>query len=97
VCAPVPTSRKVWRVRCVTEQVPCTTYVTRCSTEKVPYQVCRKERYNEIKNVPYTVRRMVRGAYVDEKGVAYDCDGPGRVFKEGAIARKQVPTPSAAT
>jgi hypothetical protein len=89
-CAPCPT-RKVWKVRCVTEQVPCTTYVTRCVTEQVPYTVCKKVRYTEVRNVPYTVRRNVRGAYVDDKGGTYECDGPGRHFKEGAVARKQVP------
>src|SRR6185436_1091407 len=57
-CA-VPSTRKVWRVRCVTEQVPCTVNVTRCVTEQVAYTVCRKEHYNEVRNVPYTVRRMV--------------------------------------
>jgi hypothetical protein len=34
--------------------------------------------------VPYTVSRCVRGAYVDDKGVTYACDGPGRTFKECA-------------
>src|ERR1051325_454889 len=63
VCSkPMPATRKQWHVRCVEEQVPCTTYVTRCCVEKVPYTVCRKERYNEMRNVPYTVRRMARGA-----------------------------------
>ena len=86
-----PTTRKVWKVRCVTEQVPCTTYVTRCITEKVPVTVCKKVHYNEIRQVPYTVRRHVRGAYVDDKGVASECDGPGRHFQEGAVARKLIP------
>ncbi len=89
-CAPCPTTRKVWRVRCVTEQVPCTTYVTKCVTEKVPYTVCKKVHYTEVCNVPYTVRRNVRGAYVDDKGVGHENDGPGRNFKEGAVARKTV-------
>jgi hypothetical protein len=91
-CAPAcPTTRKVWRVRCITEQVPCTTYVTRCITEKVPYTVCRQVKYTEVRNVPYTVRRTVRGAYVDDKGVGHECDAPGRVFKQDAVARKLVP------
>jgi len=81
----------VWRVRCVTEQVPCTTYVTKCITEKVPYTVCKKVCYNETRQVPYTVRRTVRGAYVDAQNVAHDCEGPGRAFKCDAVIRKQVP------
>jgi hypothetical protein len=89
-CTPCPT-RKVWRVKCVTEQVPCVTYVTRCVTEKVPYTVCRKENYTEMRNISYTTRRNVRGAYVDEKGVGHECDGPGRTFKECAVARKLIP------
>src|SRR5437762_2153531 len=80
--------RKLWRVRCVDEQVACTTNVTRCVTEKVPSTVCKKVCTNEIKQVPYTVRRNIRGAYVDDHGGAFDCDGPGRAFKEGAVARK---------
>ena len=88
---PMPTTRKVWRVRCVTEQVPCTTNVTRCITERVPYPVCKKVRYNETRQVPYTVRRILKGAYVDDKGVAHEGDGPGRSFQNGAVVRKQVP------
>ncbi len=90
-CAPMPTTRKVWRVKCITEQVPCTTMVTRTVTEKVPYTVSRKITTNETRNVSYTVRRIARGAYVDAAGAGHDCDGPGRSFKEGAIARKSVP------
>ncbi len=90
-CAPVPTTRKVWRVKCTTETVACTTTVARCVTEKIPVTVCRKVHYNETRNVAYTVRRTVRGAYVDAKGAGHDTDGPGRTFKEGAFARKQVP------
>ncbi len=89
-CALVPT-RKVWKVRNVCEQVACTTNVTRVVCEKVPYTVCKKVVTNEIKNVPYTVRRNVRGAYVDDKGCAFECDGPGRTFKECAVARKLIP------
>lgn len=89
-CGPTPT-RKVWRVRCVTEQVPCTTFVTKCVTEQVAYTVCKKVHYNEVRNVQHTVRRNVRGAYVDDKGHGHECDGPGRHFKEGAVAKKLVP------
>jgi len=89
-CCPQPT-RKVWKVRCVTEQVPCTTYVTRCETEKVAYTVCKKVHYNEMRSVAYTVRRNVRGAYVDDKGVGHESEGPGRTFKECAVAKKLVP------
>src|SRR5207245_296057 len=35
--------------------------------------------------------RRLTGAYVDEQGVAYECDGPGRTFKECAVAKRQVP------
>jgi hypothetical protein len=90
-CAPCPTTRKVWRVKCTTEQVACTKMVTRCVTEKCAYNVCEKVRYNEIRNVPTTCRRCVRGAYVDDKGVAYECDGPGRTFKECAVVHKSIP------
>lgn len=90
-CAPIPTTRKVWRVKCITEQVPCTTMVTRTVTEKVPYTVCRKITTNETRNVSYTVRRIARGAYVDAAGAGHECDGPGRSFREGAVARKTVP------
>jgi hypothetical protein len=90
-CAPCPTTRKKWHVRCITEQVPCTTMVTRCITEQVPYTVCKKVRYNEMRNVSYTVRRNLRGAYVDASGCGHECDAPGRNFKEGAVARKQIP------
>jgi hypothetical protein len=89
-CAPIPTTRKVWRVKCVTEQVACTTMVTRCVTEAVHYTVCKKVYYNEIRNVPYTNRRIAVGAYVDDKGVGHESDGPGRTFKEGAVARKNI-------
>jgi hypothetical protein len=87
-CCP---TRKVWRVKCVTEQVPCTTYVTRCVTERVPYTVCKQVHYNEMRSVNYTVRRNVRGAYVDAQGLGHECDGPGRTFKECAVARKLIP------
>jgi len=90
-CAPVPTTRKVWRVKCITEQVPVTRMVTRFVTESVPFTVCEKVRYTEVRNVPTTVRRIARGAYVDDKGVGHDTDAPGRKFTEKAVARKQVP------
>src|SRR5262249_4254422 len=50
----------------------------------VPYTVTKKVPYTVVEKVPYTVTRCLRGAYVDEKGCAYDCEGPGRCFKEGA-------------
>ena len=53
--------------------------------------MCKKVVTKEIKNVPYTVRRTLRGAYVDDKGCGHECDGPGRTFKECAVARKLVP------
>ncbi|MSQ96505.1 MAG: hypothetical protein EXR98_18410 [Gemmataceae bacterium] len=92
-CAPCPTTRKVWKVRCITEQIPCTTYVTKCVTEKVAYTVRKKVHYSEVCKVSSTVRRNVRGAYVDDKGVGHENDGPGRKFKEGAVARKTVSYP----
>jgi len=70
---------------------PCTTNVTRCVTEKVAYTVCKKVHYNETRNVPYTVRRQVRGAYVDDKWRWARLRRPRPHFKEGAVARKQVP------
>ena len=32
----------MWREKCTTEQVPCTTYVTECVREKVPYTTTRR-------------------------------------------------------
>jgi len=90
-CPPEMCTRKVWKVKCVTEQVPCTTYVQECVRTKVPYTVCRKVAKTITKQVPYTVRRSVRGAYVDDKGNAFECDGPGRHFQENAVARKDIP------
>jgi hypothetical protein len=84
-------TRKVWREKCVTELVPCVTYVEDCVIEKVPYVVKRKVVEHCIKKVPYTVHRMVRGAYVDSVGVAHECDGPDRKFQECAVVKKQVP------
>ena len=40
--------------------MPCTTYVTECTHEKVPYTVCKKVPHTEVKQVPYTVTRMVQ-------------------------------------
>src|SRR5262249_3992336 len=76
--------RKVWKPRLVCEQVPCTTYVKETVCEKVPVTVTRKVPVTEVRKVPYTVNRCVRGAYVDAQGVGYECEGPGRCFKEGA-------------
>ena len=42
------------------EQVPCTTYVTECVIEKVPYTVCKKVPHTVVKKVPYTVCKMVQ-------------------------------------
>jgi len=54
---PPPPARS-WEVRCVTEQSPAQTNVTRMRHEKVAYTVCKKVHYNETRNVPYTVRRQ---------------------------------------
>src|SRR5262249_36833367 len=88
---PQTCTRKVWRERCVTEQVPCTTYVQECVTEKVPYTVRRTVTEMVKKQIPYSTSRTVRGAYVDEKGVAHESDAAGRKFQECAVVRKQVP------
>jgi hypothetical protein len=53
--------------------------------------VCKQVHYNEMRSVNYTVRRNVRGAYVDAQGLGHECDGPGRTFKECAVARKLIP------
>ena len=89
-CPPKVCTRKVWKVRCITEQVPCTTYVYECVRTKVPYTVHRKVMNNVVRQVPYTVARQMR-AYVDEKGNVSEVEGPGMKFQESAIARKQVP------
>src|SRR5262249_51678983 len=46
-------TRKVWKEHVVCEQVPCTTYVTECVHEKVPYTVCKKIPCTTVKKVPY--------------------------------------------
>jgi hypothetical protein len=58
--------------------------------KKETYETCRTEKETVKKQVPYTVSRCLSGAYVDEKGVAYDTEGPGRTFKEGAQIQKEV-------
>jgi len=58
--------------------------------KKETYETCRTEKETVKKQVPYTVSRCLSGAYVDEKGVAYDTEGPGRTFKEGARIQKEV-------
>ena len=52
--------------------------------KSVTYPVTRMVTSIEKHSVPYTTSRCVRGAYVDDKGVGHDSDGPGRSFKEGA-------------
>src|SRR5262249_47475805 len=78
----------------VHRQVPC--QVTRMGTEDAPRQVpstvCRMVRETVTRQVPYTVTRCVRGAWVDCNGCAYDCEGPGRHFQEGAQIRRNVCT-----
>ncbi len=55
--------KKVYREKCVTEQVPCTTYVSKTVIcEKVPYTVTRKESFTCTKDVPYTTSRTIRSA-----------------------------------
>src|SRR5262249_43128018 len=83
--------RKVWKEHCVCCQVPCTTYVKRKVCTQVPYTVCKKVPYTVTVKVPYTVCHNLVGAYVDEKGVGYDCEAAGRTFKEGAQICTQVP------
>jgi len=58
--------------------------------KKETYETCRTEKETVKKQVPYTVTRCVKGAYVDEKGVAYDTEGPGRTFKECAQVKKEI-------
>src|SRR5262249_33299134 len=83
--------KRVWKDHSWCEQVPCTRKVKETIHEKVPYTVCRKVPYTVVKKVPYTTQRCVRGAYVDDKGVAYDEEGPGRTFKEGASVCTKTP------
>jgi hypothetical protein len=93
VCCEGPSqtkTKKVWRDLSTTEQVPVTTYVSETIRKQVPVTVHRKVQTNEITQVPCTTTRQVRGAYVDDKGVAHETDGPGRTFKEGEIVRKTV-------
>ena len=56
--------RKVWHEHTVCETVPCTTYVTECGHEQVPYTVCKRVPHTEVKQVPYTVTRMVQETHV---------------------------------
>jgi hypothetical protein len=65
--------------------------VKRTVCEQVPYTVCRKVPYQVVEQVPVTTQRNARGAYVDASGTGYESEGPGRCFKEGASANKQVP------
>ena len=78
----------------------------RPSSRRCPYTVTRTVTEVVKKQVPYTVTRCCRGAWVDASGVrpsgngcgnggaAYDCDGPGRTFVEGAqVVRDRRPTP----
>src|SRR5262249_31130363 len=51
---------------------------------KVPYTVTRNVTEVCKKQIPYTVVRELKGAYVDASGQGYDCEGPGRTFQEGA-------------
>src|SRR5262249_36862431 len=59
-------TRKVWHERIVCEQVPCTTYVTECHVERVPYTVCKKVPHTCVKKVPYTVCRTVHEKVVKQ-------------------------------
>src|SRR5262249_29435061 len=70
----------------VVKKVPCTVckMVKETCVKKVPYTVQRMETCVVKKQVPYTVVKKCLGAYVDEKGTGYDCEGPGRSFKCGA-------------
>ena len=43
------------------------------------------------KKVPVTCTRTLRGAYVNEKGVATECQAPGSKIVEGAVVRTKVP------
>jgi hypothetical protein len=76
--------KKVWKTKCWYEQVPCTKWVKETKHERIPYTVCVQVPHKIVKQVPVTCSRQVCGAYVDEKGVAHDCEGPGRKFVEGA-------------
>jgi hypothetical protein len=83
--------RKVWKTHTTCELVPCTKWVKVTKVEKVPYQVSVKVPYTCVQKVPYNVTKCVTGAYVDAQGNAYDCEAPGRCFKEGAVIRTRVP------
>src|SRR5205814_6414804 len=72
-------------------QVPCTKWVKETVVEKIPYTVCKKVPCTTVQQVPCTTTRNVMGAYVDCNGCTFDCDGPGRCFKEGAQVCTKVP------
>jgi hypothetical protein len=78
----------------VVKQVPYTVcrVVKETQVKKVPYTVTRMQTEICKKQIPYTVTRNVCGAYVDAQGVAYECEGPGRTFQEGAQVCRDVCT-----
>src|SRR5205085_5677787 len=77
-------TRKVWREHTVCEQVPCTTYVTECVVEKVPYTVCKKVPHTVVKKVPVTVCKTVHETIVKKVPVTVQ-----RTVTE--VIHKQVP------
>jgi hypothetical protein len=62
--------------------------------KQIPYTVKRMVTEVCKKQIPYTVAKCVTGAYLDEKGVGHDCEGPGRSFQEGAQICRDVCTTS---
>jgi hypothetical protein len=100
----VNTTTRMVSEQCV-KQVPYTVYntVQEVCVKKVPYKVCRMvptvnkkmvpvtTMVQQVVQQPYTTQRMVRGAYVDNAGNAYGCEGPDRNFKEGATYNRMVP------
>src|SRR5207237_61482 len=59
---PETRTRKVWHEHVVCEQVPCTTYVTECVVEKVPYTVCKKVPHTVVKKVPVALTLILPGS-----------------------------------
>src|SRR5205085_9168084 len=55
---------------------------------RVPYTARRTVQEVVKTQVPYTVSRCEKGAYVDEKGCGYECEGQGRTWRAGASVEK---------
>ena len=93
ICQKVPTTVCKKIPYTVVDRVPMT--ITRMekktSYEQVPYVCTTMVKEVVRKSVPVTVQRVVRGCYCDGGNCGtpgYDCDAPGRVFKEGGVCTR---------